>query len=90
MGGSYEKVAEKSTRETMKHRAELIIGYEQTMSNAELANEQWHPTFIHALIPADEDEDGESQCKLLLLLVRETSAHRHKCMCNRFDDTQSL
>eukprot|EP01043_Picozoa_sp_COSAG02_P013908 COSAG02_NODE_563_length_20290_cov_23.664108_12_plen_77_part_00 len=61
MGGSYEKVAEKSTRETLKHRAELIVGYEQTMSNAELANEQWHPTFIHALIPANDDEDGESR-----------------------------
>ena len=65
MGGSYEKVAEASTRETLKHRAELIMGYEKVMSKAELANEQWHPTYIHALIPANQDEEGESQRKSL-------------------------
>ena len=59
MGGSYEKVAEKATRETMKQRAELIVGYEQTMSKAQLANKQWHPTYVFALLPADGDEAGE-------------------------------
>ena len=32
---------------------------EQTMSKAQLANKQWHPTYVFALLPADGDEAGE-------------------------------
>ena len=60
MGGSYERVAETAKLVTLKNRAELILQYEVRMSPEQLEeNEQWHPTYLHALVPADDDVDEE-------------------------------
>ena len=59
MGGSYECVAETAKLVTLKNRAELILQYEVRMSVEQLANKQWHPTYLHALVPADDDMEEE-------------------------------
>ena len=59
MGGSYERVAETAKLVTLKNRAELILQYEMRMSEEQLADRQWHPTHLHALVPADDDVDEE-------------------------------
>ena len=57
MGGSYERVAETAKLVTLRNRAELILQYEMRMTNEETNIEQWHPTFLHALVPADDVEE---------------------------------
>ena len=61
MVGTYEKVAVPSYERVIivRNRAELILNYESQMSREELANEQWHPRYLHALVPADDDVDEE-------------------------------
>ena len=59
MGGSYERVAETANMETLKQRAELILEYEQQMSEIELDNKQWHPSYLHVLVPKYEVDDEE-------------------------------
>ena len=79
MGGSYEQVAQSATLETLKQRAELILSFERMMSSKERNNPQWHPKYLHALVPADEveevtDEDGVLNGVKKLLAV-ERKAH---------------
>ena len=50
---------ETAKMETLKQRAQLILQYEQAMTTSQLANKQYHPTYLHALVPADDaGEDG--------------------------------
>ena len=51
-------MAETARMQTLRQRAELILQYEQSQSDLERANQQWHPTFLHMLVPLFE-EDGE-------------------------------
>ena len=78
MGGSYEKVAEKAERETLKQRAELIVTYEQKMTKAQLANKQWHPTYVHALVPTDDDEGSQNEEAGVVNGVKRLFAAQHK------------
>eukprot|EP01047_Picozoa_sp_COSAG01_P040377 COSAG01_NODE_3395_length_6148_cov_1.985948_1_plen_1195_part_00 len=57
MGGAYERVAETARLVRQKQRAELILQYERLMSTADRSNLQWHPRYLHALVPADELEE---------------------------------
>eukprot|EP01047_Picozoa_sp_COSAG01_P009058 COSAG01_NODE_367_length_18064_cov_23.990315_2_plen_1367_part_00 len=57
MGGSYERVAETGRLVRQRERAKLILQYERLMSEADRNNKQWHPRYLHALVPADELEE---------------------------------
>jgi hypothetical protein len=35
----------------IRQRAELILQYEHAQSKDERANQRWHPTFLHMLVP---------------------------------------
>ena len=59
MGGYYEKVAETAKMETLKQRAELILEYEQLMTRRELDNYQWHPRYLHVLVPKHEVDTSQ-------------------------------
>lgn len=47
-------VAETAKMETLRQRAELILEYEQMMYQRELDNPQWHPRYLHVLVPKHE------------------------------------
>ena len=57
MGGSYERVAETGRLVRQQQRAKLILQYERLMSEADRNNKQWHPKYLHVLVPADELEE---------------------------------
>ena len=58
-GGSYERVAETARMHARKQRAQLILDFERTMSEAERSNVQWHPTYLHLLLPKDDEVQEE-------------------------------
>ena len=53
-------MAETARIETLKRRAELIVEYERTMEKRELANKEWHPIYLHVLLPKYEVDDKVS------------------------------
>lgn len=54
MGGTYQRVHEKSNLETLRNRAKLILEYEKNMSAAEREGEKWHPRYLHFLVPKSD------------------------------------
>jgi hypothetical protein len=50
MGGTYQRVHEKSKLETLRNRAKLILEYEKNMSEVQRAGEKWHPRYLHFLV----------------------------------------
>ena len=50
MGGTYQRVHEKSALETLRNRAKLILEYEKNMSEAQRSGEKWHPRYLHFLV----------------------------------------
>eukprot|EP01043_Picozoa_sp_COSAG02_P074890 COSAG02_NODE_15194_length_1194_cov_2.420091_1_plen_136_part_00 len=51
MGGSYERVEEYSSLETLKNRAKLILEYEKNMQDEELQSDLHNPRYLHILVP---------------------------------------
>ena len=61
MGGSYERIAENGSAEYMMPRASFVLNYETQLTAEELANKQWHPMYLHLLVPADDDAWAEEE-----------------------------
>lgn len=72
-GGSYERVAETAQMQALRQRAQLVLDFEKRMSKAERSNVDWHPKYLHMLLPKDTVED--------VLREEETGASRSNAVC---------
>ena len=75
--------------ETLRSKAKLILEYEHRMSEKQRNNKQWHPRYLHVLLPADEmgedsEEDGViSGVKRQLALDKQASGAKLDAMKER-------
>eukprot|EP01048_Picozoa_sp_COSAG05_P006500 COSAG05_NODE_423_length_9941_cov_241.298821_4_plen_1929_part_00 len=51
MGGVHDRVKDNEEWAGNRLRAELLLSFEKTMSYEDRHREEWHPTWIHALLP---------------------------------------
>ena len=57
MGAKHAKVQEQEDLQGTKLRAELLLSFEKSMIYTEQQNGDWHPMWIHALVPRKQSRE---------------------------------